>query len=59
VRRSKASTLDTIRWWFWVRKRLLFAALVIWLVAALSHLYQQQSMRHDGIGETPEPDHAS
>jgi CheY-like chemotaxis protein len=45
VRRSKASTLDTISWWFGVRKRLLFAALVIWLVAAFRHLYQQQSIK--------------
>ena len=26
-------------------KRLLFAALVIWLVAAFRHLYQQQSIK--------------
>jgi hypothetical protein len=59
VRRSKASTLDTSRSWFWMRKRLLFATLVIWLVVAFRHLYQQQNMRHGGIGEMPEPDHAS
>jgi CheY-like chemotaxis protein len=43
VRGSKASPLDTITWWFRARKRLLFAALVIWLVVAFRHLYQPQS----------------
>ena len=43
MRRSKASPLDTITCWFRGRKRLLFAALVIWLVALCRHLYHPQS----------------
>jgi len=43
VHGSKARNLDTISWWFRMRKRLLFAAIAIWLVAAFHHLSQQPS----------------
>jgi CheY-like chemotaxis protein len=41
---SKVCTArGTFSWWFRMRSRLLFAAIVIWFAAAIRHLYQQQS----------------
>jgi CheY-like chemotaxis protein len=40
---SKAWALTTISWWFRMRKRLLFGAMALWLVAAFRLLHQPQN----------------
>jgi len=42
--RPKAWTRDTLGWWFRMRKRLVFAAVIVWIMAAFRHL--SRTKRH-------------